>query len=48
MDNAFSRAAQKGHTIILVTHEPDIALHAYRVVRLLDGRIASDEPVPHD
>jgi putative ABC transport system ATP-binding protein len=38
----------KGHTIILVTHEPDIALHAYRVVRLLDGKIASDEPVPHD
>jgi putative ABC transport system ATP-binding protein len=38
----------KGHTIILVTHEPDIALHAYRVVRLLDGRIASDEPVSHD
>jgi putative ABC transport system ATP-binding protein len=39
---------KKGHTIILVTHEPDIALHAYRVVRLLDGQIASDEPVPHD
>src|SRR5512147_1093489 len=38
---------RKGHTIILVTHEPDIALHAYRVVRLLDGKIASDEPVPH-
>jgi putative ABC transport system ATP-binding protein len=38
----------KGHTIILVTHEPDIALHAYRVVRLLDGKIASDEPVLHD
>lgn len=37
----------KGHTIILVTHEPDIALHAYRVIRLLDGKIASDEPVPH-
>jgi putative ABC transport system ATP-binding protein len=39
---------KKGHTIILVTHEPDIALHAYRVVRLLDGKIASDEQVPHD
>lgn len=38
---------EKGHTIILVTHEADIALHAYRVVRLLDGKIASDEPVPH-
>ena len=39
---------KKGHTIILVTHEPDIALHAYRVIRLLDGKIASDEPVPHN
>jgi putative ABC transport system ATP-binding protein len=32
-----------GNTIILVTHEADIAAHAHRVVRLLDGRIASDE-----
>src|SRR5512137_2264514 len=39
---------KKGNTIILVTHEPDIAMHAHRVVRLLDGKIASDEPVPHD
>ena len=43
----FDELHRKGHTIILVTHEPDIALHAYRVVRLLDGKIASDEPVPH-
>ncbi len=34
-------------TIILVTHEADIAAHAYRAVRLLDGKINSDEPVPH-
>ena len=33
----------RGHTIILVTHEADIANHAHRVVRLLDGQIASDE-----
>jgi len=32
-----------GNTIILVTHEPDIAAHAHRVIRLLDGKIASDE-----
>jgi putative ABC transport system ATP-binding protein len=38
---------RKGNTIILVTHENDIALHAYRVIRLLDGKIASDEPVAH-
>ena len=34
---------EKGNTIILVTHEPDIAAHAHRVIRLLDGQIASDE-----
>jgi len=33
----------QGNTIILVTHEPDIALHAERKIRLLDGQIASDE-----
>jgi putative ABC transport system ATP-binding protein len=38
---------KKGNTIILVTHESDIANHAYRVIRLLDGRVASDEPVKH-
>lgn len=31
-----------GNTIILVTHEEDIALHAHRVVRLLDGQIDYD------
>jgi putative ABC transport system ATP-binding protein len=35
----------KGNTIILVTHEEDIAAHAHRVVRLFDGKIASDEKV---
>ncbi len=34
---------RQGHTIILVTHEADIAKHANRVIRLLDGQIASDE-----
>jgi putative ABC transport system ATP-binding protein len=29
--------------VILVTHEADIATHAHRVVRILDGKIASDE-----
>jgi len=36
---------QRGNTIILVTHEPDIARHARRIIRLLDGKVASDEPV---
>lgn len=32
-----------GNTIILVTHEEDIALHAHRIVRLLDGEVESDK-----
>ena len=35
---------QNGNTIILVTHEPDIARHARRVVHLRDGFVESDEP----
>jgi putative ABC transport system ATP-binding protein len=35
----------QGNTIILVTHEADIARHSHRVVRLLDGQISSDEAV---
>jgi putative ABC transport system ATP-binding protein len=34
----------KGNTIVLVTHEEDIAAHARRIVRLLDGRIRDDGP----
>jgi putative ABC transport system ATP-binding protein len=36
----------EGNTIILVTHETDIAQHAHRVVHFLDGLIASDEFTP--
>jgi len=41
----FDNLYERGNTIILVTHEHDIASHAHRVIRLLDGQIASDEPV---
>jgi macrolide transport system ATP-binding/permease protein len=33
----------QGHTIIVVTHDSDIASHAHRIVRIADGRITSDE-----
>lgn len=33
-----------GMTIVLVTHEPDIAAYAHRIIRFRDGRILSDEP----
>jgi putative ABC transport system ATP-binding protein len=39
----FAELSRKGNTIILVTHEEDIAKHARRIVRLRDGLIASDE-----
>jgi len=32
----------KGNTVILVTHEPDIAEHAHRIIRLRDGEVESD------
>jgi len=32
-----------GNTIIVVTHEEDIAHHAHRIIRLIDGKVASDE-----
>jgi len=36
------RIHQQGNTIIVVTHEEDIALHAHRIIRMMDGGIASD------
>ncbi|WP_343213981.1 ABC transporter ATP-binding protein [Gemmatimonas sp.] len=39
----FEELAQQGQTVVMVTHEPDIAAHARRVVVLRDGVIASDE-----
>jgi putative ABC transport system ATP-binding protein len=38
----FDELNRSGNTIVLVTHEEDIAAHASRVVRLLDGRVVSD------
>jgi putative ABC transport system ATP-binding protein len=38
----FEEIHQKGNTIIVVTHEEDIAQHAHRIVRLKDGLIESD------
>jgi len=39
----FDELNAAGNTIVLVTHEEDIAAHARRVVRLLDGRVVSDD-----
>jgi putative ABC transport system ATP-binding protein len=39
----FDRIHRQGRTIVMVTHEPDVAAHASRVVTLKDGRVATDE-----
>ncbi|OQB21967.1 MAG: Macrolide export ATP-binding/permease protein MacB [candidate division BRC1 bacterium ADurb.Bin183] len=39
----FDEISSSGKTIILVTHEPDIAKHASRVIHILDGLVSSDE-----
>ncbi|WP_345786981.1 ABC transporter ATP-binding protein [Gemmatimonas aurantiaca] len=39
----FEELSSEGQTVVMVTHEPDIASHARRVVVLRDGVIASDE-----
>jgi putative ABC transport system ATP-binding protein len=43
--NLFENLHTQGNTIILVTHEMDVAQHAHRIIFIRDGRIASDEKV---
>jgi putative ABC transport system ATP-binding protein len=38
---------ERNMTIVLVTHEPDIAVHAKRLVRFRDGEIQEDRPITH-
>ena len=44
----FGAIHRKGNTVILVTHEEDVARHAGRIVRLRDGKIESDENLHQD
>jgi len=39
----FERLYQEGNTIVLVTHEQDIALHAHRIIHIRDGKVERDE-----
>lgn len=44
--NLFNDIHKNGNTVILVTHEEDIAKYAHRIIRLRDGMIESDNPNP--
>jgi len=41
----FERLYQEGNTIVLVTHEHDIAMHAHRIIHIRDGKVEKDEQV---
>jgi putative ABC transport system ATP-binding protein len=41
----FERLYQQGNTIVLVTHELDIAMHAHRIVHVRDGKVEKDEKI---
>ena len=43
----FADIHRKGNTLLMVTHEEDIARHAHRIIRLKDGEIESDVPNLH-
>jgi putative ABC transport system ATP-binding protein len=42
----FARLHDEGETVVMVTHEPEVAAHAERVVTLRDGRVAADRRFP--
>jgi putative ABC transport system ATP-binding protein len=41
----FQKLHDQGNTIVLVTHEHDIAMHAWRVIHIRDGKVERDERV---
>jgi putative ABC transport system ATP-binding protein len=46
--NTFKELHKQGRTIILITHEPDVAEHTNRIIHILDGKILSDKKIKHE
>jgi len=42
----FARLHEQGNTLVVVTHEPDVAAHAFRTLHIRDGRVVRDERRP--
>lgn len=42
----FQRLNAEGRTVVMVTHEYDVAMHCRRTIRFKDGRVIADEAVP--
>lgn len=45
--NLFKEIHASGNTVIIVTHEEEVALHTHRIIRLKDGQVESDEINPN-
>lgn len=43
----FQKLNEEGHTVIIITHEPQIAEHAKRIIEIKDGQIINDRENPH-
>jgi putative ABC transport system ATP-binding protein len=43
----FQKINDEGHTIVMITHEPDIANHAKRIITIRDGKIIDDHINKH-
>lgn len=46
--NIFDRLNEKGHTVLVITHEDEIAARAKRVITIVDGKIVSDKQGKHE